>query len=156
MMKPPKKTTDMATLTTSLTQRTCEEQVREYQYQRSPSAQLFTSIVNGVTDTAPHYQSDGKQLRLGLVTNSTLVEEEIFSTRAKMFILDQTYKWVYYGWGNVKFLKHLAKGSIRLFMWEDSSKLRANHWITGDMNLWPSSVYKCNDASDGEPKLENF
>jgi hypothetical protein len=47
-------------------------------------------------------------------------------------------------------------------MRDDTSKLRANHHITGDMKLaenvggGPSWDYHCHDASDGEPKQKTF
>ncbi|XP_028290969.1 ranBP2-like and GRIP domain-containing protein 3 isoform X2 [Gouania willdenowi] len=91
-------------------------------------------------------------------------EEEMFCNRAKLFRFDvDTKEWKERGIGNVKILKHCAKGKVRLLMRrEQVLKICANHYITTEMLLKPNAgsdkswVWNAIDYADEEPKTEQL
>lgn len=91
-------------------------------------------------------------------------EEEMFCNRAKLYRFDtETKEWKERGIGNVKILKHSTKGKVRLLMRrEQVLKICANHYITADMLLKPSSacdkswVWNAIDYADEEPRPEQL
>ncbi|KAM6955460.1 E3 SUMO-protein ligase RanBP2 isoform 2-T2 [Lycodopsis pacificus] len=91
-------------------------------------------------------------------------EEEMFCNRAKLFRFDtDTKEWKERGIGNVKILKHSAKGKVRLLMRrEQVLKICANHYINADMLLKANAgsdkswVWNAIDYADEEPKCEQL
>lgn len=91
-------------------------------------------------------------------------EEEMFCNRAKLYRFDtETKEWKERGIGNVKILKHITKGKVRLVMRrEQVLKICANHYITADMQLKSNSgsdkswVWNAIDYADEEPKPEQL
>ncbi|KAK9537433.1 hypothetical protein VZT92_005051 [Zoarces viviparus] len=91
-------------------------------------------------------------------------EEEMFCNRAKLFRFDtDTKEWKERGIGNVKILKHSAKGKVRLLMRrEQVLKICANHNINADMLLKANAgsdkswVWNAIDYADEEPKPEQL
>ncbi|XP_031714302.1 E3 SUMO-protein ligase RanBP2 isoform X3 [Anarrhichthys ocellatus] len=91
-------------------------------------------------------------------------EEEMFCNRAKLFRFDtDTKEWKERGIGNVKILKHSAKGKVRLLMRrEQVLKICANHYINADMLLKANAgsdkswVWNAIDYADEEPKPEQL
>uniref|UniRef100_A0A8C2ZFZ6 E3 SUMO-protein ligase RanBP2 n=1 Tax=Cyclopterus lumpus TaxID=8103 RepID=A0A8C2ZFZ6_CYCLU len=91
-------------------------------------------------------------------------EEEMFCNRAKLYRFDtDTKEWKERGIGNVKILKHSARGKVRLLMRrEQVLKICANHYINADMLLKPNAgsdkswVWNAIDYADEEPKPEQL
>ncbi|XP_039675069.1 RANBP2-like and GRIP domain-containing protein 2 [Perca fluviatilis] len=91
-------------------------------------------------------------------------EEEMFCNRAKLYRFDtDTKEWKERGIGNVKILKHSAKGKVRLLMRrEQVLKICANHYINADMLLKPNAgsdkswVWNAIDYADEAPKPEQL
>ncbi|XP_032384732.1 ranBP2-like and GRIP domain-containing protein 3 isoform X2 [Etheostoma spectabile] len=91
-------------------------------------------------------------------------EEEMFCNRAKLFRFDtDTKEWKERGIGNVKILKHSAKGKVRLLMRrEQVLKICANHYINADMLLKPNAgsdkswVWNAIDYADEAAKPEQL
>ncbi|XP_034740454.1 E3 SUMO-protein ligase RanBP2 isoform X2 [Etheostoma cragini] len=91
-------------------------------------------------------------------------EEEMFCNRAKLYRFDtDTKEWKERGIGNVKILKHSAKGKVRLLMRrEQVLKICANHYINSDMLLKPNAgsdkswVWNAIDYADEAPKPEQL
>lgn len=91
-------------------------------------------------------------------------EEEMFCNRAKLYRFDtETKEWKERGIGNVKILKHITKGKVRLLMRrEQVLKICANHYITADMQLKSNSgcdkswVWNAIDYANEEPKHEKL
>ncbi|KAG8452024.1 hypothetical protein GDO86_003996 [Hymenochirus boettgeri] len=91
-------------------------------------------------------------------------EEEMFCNRAKLFRFDaDTKEWKERGIGNVKILRHVVSGKIRLLMRrEQVLKICANHYITADMKLKPNAtsdksyVWHAYDYADEMPKPEQL
>lgn len=91
-------------------------------------------------------------------------EEEMFCNRAKLYRFDtESKEWKERGIGNVKILKHMTKGKVRLLMRrEQVLKICANHYITADMLIKSNSgsdkswVWNAIDYADEEPKPEQL
>ncbi|KAG5513701.1 hypothetical protein PMAC_000739 [Pneumocystis sp. 'macacae'] len=88
-------------------------------------------------------------------------EEVLFKMRAKLFRFNKDGEWKERGTGDVRFLKHIVTGKIRLLMRRDKTlKVCANHYKmllksnVGSDRSWVWSVMT--DMSDGEPSAETL
>ena len=133
-------------------------------------AQLFSSKENTEGDDNPEREADIDFKPIVTLPESFTAKswdddaDELFVHRSKLFRFDSgSGQWKERGVGDIKILKHMKTGKVRVIMRRDQIlKICCNHYITPDMKLLPGTNdrswmwYTQCDYSDEKPREEKM